>query len=161
MSDYIISDEPTPGLQQRFVVNPMLPLFYFMFGTTLVAWGWLAFNAYAMGSGKRVREWGILAFGAVMSVIITLGIFFLVTADVFPDIYDKYVVQCILLWKLAITYWVVIIQFSSFGLYEYLNPQHGKNSHGLVFFFVLMFLSFRGTGALAEQVPMLFRIALG
>src|SRR5690606_18988422 len=86
MSDYIISDEPTPGLQQRFVVNPMLPLFYFMFGTTLVAWGWLAFNAYAMGSGKRVREWGILAFGAVMSVIITLGIFFLVTADVFPDI---------------------------------------------------------------------------
>ena len=53
---YTLADEPQPSGLQHLVVNPLWPLFGFMFGGAWLAFPWYVFNGFAMGSPTRKRE---------------------------------------------------------------------------------------------------------
>lgn len=161
MNEYVIADEPRPGLQQKFIVNPILPLFYFMFGVSLLAWIWLAFNSQAMGSGRKTREWLVLAAGLLGAVLLSLVALYLVNAGVVPAVYAKYLIQMVLVWKIFITYWVVMLQYPCHELYLYLHPDQSKNNIGVVIFMALIFLSYNSSSVQSLEFPLWLKIALG
>lgn len=76
---YQIIDEPSPGTLSRFTVDPMWPLFAFMFGGPFISWAWSLFNGFALGSPSRGREaiavgLGVLAYFAVLIGMAATGL---------------------------------------------------------------------------------------
>lgn len=137
---YRILDEPRPGALARWAVNPLWPLLAIMFGGAWISWPWFAVNAFAIGSPTRWRELAL----AVGGFVGTAALFFaLLTAEangLLGGVAIEYAVVFLVVWKLAVSYWLYVLQGRTFGLFEYF---HGSTRNGMLVVFAGYFLSRR------------------
>jgi hypothetical protein len=120
MERYSIPDEPRPGVLQKLVVEPMWPLLAAMMAGCWLAWPWLCFNAYAMGSPTARREVALCALGLVGNVVLGSA---LLWAGSVGLVRDPLVFELLLLavtgWRLGISYVVVELQSRTFHIYAH------------------------------------------
>ncbi len=129
-TSYRILDEPRPGRLAQLAVDPMWPLFGFMFGGAAFAWLWFIVNGLALGSPTQRRE-VLLALGGFAGVILlALFIFWLAGAGVLPKAALVYALLAVTVWKLGVCYALYTLQSRSFDLYEYYG---GAVRNGAVF----------------------------
>jgi hypothetical protein len=119
LEGYRIADEPLPSRLERFAVNPIWPLFAFMFGGALIGWAWTVLNGFALGSPTRRREAGVVAGGLLGIVVITLVIGYLAGTGVLPREKIPHALLVVVLWKLAISYWLFFMQSRTFELFQH------------------------------------------
>lgn len=91
MAEYIIIDEPKPGLQQRFIVDPtaiflvsiLLPLLFTppLLGQYWMPFVWLMFNGYLLGSPTFKSELMLAIGGFVLWFLLVFGAASLAQAD--------------------------------------------------------------------------------
>jgi hypothetical protein len=118
-SVYRIVDEPRPAGWARLAVDPVWPLFAFMFAGTWLSWLWFAVNGAAVGSPTRRREGGLVLGGIAGSVVIAFVAGSLMSAGVLGPSSWWVGQLALVLWKLGITYWLFELQRRSFELYRY------------------------------------------
>ncbi|MEM7352080.1 MAG: hypothetical protein AAF657_14870 [Acidobacteriota bacterium] len=150
---YRIEDEPQPGAWTHLVVDPMWPLLAVMFGGAFISWPWFAINGFAVGSPTRRRELALAAGGFVGSFLIMIVILALAGQGVFGEVGVRYALISLTVWKLAMSYWLYVLQSRSFSLYEHFG---GTVRNGLVVVFLAYFLR----GRVAEAVPTLWAFVL-
>jgi hypothetical protein len=133
---YRILDEPRPGRLAQLAVDPMWPLFGFMFGGAAFAWAWFVVNGLALGSPTQRREGALVAAGVAGVFALGLGLFWLIGAGHLPQGGVAYALLAVTVWKLGVSYWLYTLQSRSFDLYEYYG---GAVRNGVVFVFVGVF----------------------
>lgn len=116
---YRLADEPSLQGLVRWAVDPLWPFFAIMFGGAFVSWPWFLVNAFAVGSPTRRREAITVAIGflgsfVALAVLFKLDGLGLISARVVP-----YALLPILVWKLAITYWLYTLQARTFELFRH------------------------------------------
>lgn len=120
MSRYRIPDEPLPSTWQHLAVRPFWPLLSVMLAGAWMAWPWLAINAKAIGSPTARTEIRLCLLGFLGSTVLGLAILGALGAGL---IHSKPVLSLLMLlvvvWRLGITYWVMILQSRTFHLYEH------------------------------------------
>lgn len=112
-------DEPRPGGLSRFAVNPLWPLLAMMFGGAWLALPWFALNGFAVGSPNRFRETALGAGGLAGSLALALAIGAADSRGALSETAIRFAVLGVVVWKLAVAYWLYALQSRSFGLYEY------------------------------------------
>ncbi len=120
---YRIQDEPSPGGLAHLAVNPVWALLAVMFGGAGLSWPWFVLNGMALGSPTRRQELGWAVGGLVGSLVIVLGISSLAASDLLGNLGVRYALLGLTVWKLAISYWLYMLQARSFHLYEYFGGQ--------------------------------------
>jgi hypothetical protein len=117
---YQIADEPIETSLRAFVVRPSVPLLAMMVAGAWLAWPWFAFNALAMGSPTRRKEVALCAAafvgtGALAAIVIALA-----RAGILPGGAPfRLALLAIVTFKLAMTYYIAIVQERTFHVYEY------------------------------------------
>lgn len=137
---YRIVDEPRPSGLARWTVQPLWPFLAVMLGGAVVAWPWFAVNAYALGSPTRVRETLWAAGGFLGNVLLTWGLFELAELTRMTPLGARYAVVGLVVWKLAISYRLYLLQGRTFSLYRYFG---GTVRNGVVVVIAAFFLSAR------------------
>lgn len=132
MSDYIIIDEPRPSALARFTVNPMWPLFAFMFGGAFFSWLWSILNSFALGSANKTKEIALVIVGISGFFCVILGAYFLVSIGVIEKINRDYFQLVLVLVELAVCYTLYVLQSPSFSIYEYFNGKVMSGIPGLI-----------------------------
>ncbi len=120
---YRIRDEPRPGALAHLAVNPVWPLLGVMFGGAGLSWTWFVFNGIAIGSPTRRQELGWAIGGFVGSFLLILGIGQLGADERLGALGVRYAMVGLTVWKLAISYWLCMLQNRSFHLYEHFGGQ--------------------------------------
>ena len=160
MQAYRLSDEPQPGTLARFAVQPLWPLLGVMFVGPWLSWPWFAFNGAAVGSPTRQRELMIVAGGFAGSFALVIVLLILAGAELVAKGALPYLFTILVVWHLAVSYWLYVLQSRTFALYEYYG---GVVTNGLPFVAVGFFLD----GLLATPVESVgsfgitLRLALG
>ncbi|MDE1165695.1 MAG: hypothetical protein PW845_09950 [Pseudomonas sp.] len=117
---YRIDDEPRPGTLARFAVSPLWPLLGLMLGGFWLGLPWFAFNAVAVGSPNRVREWLLVIGGLVGSVVLALVLMQLLSAGIIATDADvQYALLALLIFKLGIGYLLFNQQSATIEIYQY------------------------------------------
>jgi hypothetical protein len=145
--DYRILDEPRPGALARLAVNPLWPLLAVMFGGTWISWPWFVVNAFAVGSPTRWRETALAAAGFAGTAALFVGLVLLDARGVFGASGLAYAGVGLVVWKLAVSYWLYVLQGRTFALFEYF---HGAARNGVLVVFAGYFLSRRLFDLLAD-----------
>jgi hypothetical protein len=116
---YRIVDEPRPGGMARVAVDPLWPLFGYMFGGIWLSWLWFAVNSHALGSPTRKQELLLIAggIGGVGALAVLLG--WSMQAGWLSRGDAWWGLLAMTLWKLGVSYWLFAIQRRTFDLYEY------------------------------------------
>jgi hypothetical protein len=118
-ASYRIADEPTPGRLAGWTVNPFWPLLGTMLGGCWLGLPWFAFNAAAMGSATRRREWAWLIGGLLVSAALGGGLLFAAGAHLLPARAFRYAVVGLTAWRLLVAYLVFSLQQASFELHQH------------------------------------------
>lgn len=137
---YHIVDEPRPGALARLAVNPLWPLLSVMFGGAWVSWSWFVVNSFAIGSPTRWREAALALGGFAGTAALFVGLVTLEVNGAIGGVAISYAVVALVVWKLAVSYWLYVLQGRTFGLFEYF---HGATKNGLLVVFAGYFLSRR------------------
>lgn len=116
---YRIADEPKPGALQHLVVDPLWPFLAIMFGGAWLSWPWFIFNGFAVGSPSRRRELAIALGGFVASAGALFVLFYAVGIGWLPTGGLPYGLLVVVVVKLAVTYWLHVLQASTFEIYTY------------------------------------------
>ena len=117
---YVIPDEPRPGALGHLVVRPSAPLLASMLAGAWLAWPWFVLNAIALGSPTRRKEVGLVALAAAGTVALVVLTWLLIELGVIDSrTTASLAVLAISTWKLAMAYWVCIVQSRTFHVYEY------------------------------------------
>jgi len=116
---YRIADEPTPGRLAGWTVNPFWPLLGTMVGGCWLGLPWFAFNAAAMGSATRRREWAWLGGGLLVSSALGGGLLLAAGTDALPVRAFRYALVGLTAWRLLIAYRVFSLQQASFELHQH------------------------------------------
>jgi hypothetical protein len=152
---YQIIDEPQPGALSSIAVQPLWPLLGVMFGGAWMSWPWFVLNAFAIGSPTRGRETAIAAAGFAGNVVLGLGLGLLTAAGVVPETAGPYLYLILVVWKLAVSYWLYVTQAGTFGIYEYYG---GKVQHGIIILIVASFGGRAVLGPVLDAVPFLWLV---
>jgi hypothetical protein len=128
MLSYRIVDEPQPGALQQLAVDPVWPLFAYMFGGSLLAWLWFAINGQAMGSPTRKRELLLIAIGLGGTLLLVLAVGWAFRAGWIVQRQGWIALLAVTLWKLGISYWLYSLQSRTFDLYRYFG---GRAKNGI------------------------------
>lgn len=136
-SSYSIPDEPKPTAWSKAIVNPMWPLFAFMFINTGVAWLWLIINGIVLGSPTQKQEWLWIGAGVLSIFGFAIGLPIALNHELITERFIKYALLILLFIKLGISYRVYTLQNRSYPLYEYF---HGPVTNGSVLLIILFFL---------------------
>lgn len=150
---YRIEDEPQPGAWTHLVVHPMWPLLAVMFGGAFVSWPWFAVNGFAVGSPTRRRELALAVGGFVGSLVITVAVLLLASKEILSAAGVRYAMISLTVWKLAVSYWLYVLQSRSFALYEHFG---GTVRNGLAVVFIAAF----ARGRVLAAVPQLWAAVL-
>jgi len=126
---YRIEDEPLPSSLDKSAVNPLFPLLGLMFGGAWLAWPWFAFNAAAMGSPTRKREWQIVAGALLGSMVLALLVIWADREHVVSTYTVRFAILGLQVWKLGCAYKLQTMQSRTFELFEYYG---GTPRNGLV-----------------------------
>jgi hypothetical protein len=118
-SAYRIQDEPAPSGLGHLIVNPVFPLLSIMFAGAWLALPWFAFNAFALGSPTRRKELALALAAPVGLVAISLGLAVAYTLLKLPEASLPYLRVLLIVWKLAVAYWLFDLQKRGFALHEY------------------------------------------
>ncbi len=137
---YRIEDEPIPGRLAYVAVNPVWPLFGFMFAGTWIAWPWHILNAFAIGSSSRFRELGLAILGFCGSIVLSLGILYLAKRETLQGSGIEYALLGLTLWKLGVSYSLYTMQVRSFEIYQHYEE---IVRNGVVVVVIAYFLSHR------------------
>ena len=154
-STYQIADEPRPSGISHLAVNPIWPFFAVMFVGAWFAWPWFILNGYALGSPTRKKElWIVLGgvAGAAVIGFLALGILGSFESGEEARRYAPYLGVLFIAWRLAVTYWLHLVQASTFGLYQYYG---GTVRNGMGVVFVAALLGDRLASPLFESLPFL------
>ncbi len=135
---YRIADEPRPGSLAHLAVNPVWPLFAVMFGGAGFSWTWFVVNGAALGSPTRRREIGWAIGGLIGGLAMILGIFYLFERELLGELALRYSLIGLTVWKLAVSYWLFMLQSRSFHLYEHFG---GTVRNGALVVFLGYFLT--------------------
>ena len=103
----------------QLAVRPLWPLLGVMFGGVWLSWPWFVFNGFAVGSPTRWRETGIVLFGFAGAALSVVGLGYLVGAGILPRGGIPYALLVVVVFKLAVSYWLHALQERTFGVYEY------------------------------------------
>lgn len=118
-SRYAIPDEPRPGAQERWIVDPMWPLFAQMLGGSWLALPWFVFNGIALGSPTRRREWLLAGASLAGSAALLFAI------AVIAKRYDlgrtgvQLALLAVVALKLGVGYALYMLQARSFELWRH------------------------------------------
>jgi hypothetical protein len=117
---YQIADEPIETSLRGYAVNPNTPLLAIMLAGAWLSWPWFAFNAIALGSPNWRKEIALCAAAAAGTAGLGWLVLALVDAGVIADGAPlRLAVLGVVTFKLAITYYVSIVQERTFHVYEY------------------------------------------
>jgi hypothetical protein len=118
-ASYRIVDEPAPSGLAHLIVHPMWPLLSIMFAGAWLALPWFILNSFALGSPTRRKELVLALLWPPVLVALTFGLGLLHTLLELPKGAMPYLSMCVILWKLAVAYWLFDLQKRSFALHEY------------------------------------------
>jgi hypothetical protein len=118
---YKLPDEPSPGILQNLVVNPMWPLLAIMFVGAWLALPWFVFNAFAIGSPTRIKELLITVAGWLGIFLLAVAVVKCFEALALADSNLKYGFQLVVIAKLGVAYWLYFLQSRTFEIYEHFN----------------------------------------
>lgn len=117
---YRIEDEPRPGALAKFAVSPFWPLLGLMMGGLWLGLPWFVLNSIAVGCPNRVKEWIWAGVGLVGSVVIALGLLWLInTGYLNSQVQLQYAILILVVWKLSIGYVLFTQQSATIELYQY------------------------------------------
>ncbi|WP_339478871.1 MULTISPECIES: hypothetical protein [unclassified Pseudomonas] len=117
---YRIEDEPRPGALAKWAVSPFWPLLGLMLGGAWLGLPWFVFNAIAVGSPTRLREWLLAGLCLVGSLIIGVVLLQLVDAGyIQSQAQIQYALLILVVWKLAIGYLLFMQQNATIEIYQY------------------------------------------
>jgi hypothetical protein len=116
---YRIQDEPSPSGLGHLIVNPLFPLLSIMFAGAWLALPWFVFNSFALGSPTRRKELALAVAGplGMLGLALALGVASQVLE--LPKASLPYLQVLLIVWKLAVAYWLFDLQKRSFALHEY------------------------------------------
>ena len=118
-SGYRIADEPRPGAMEHLAVEPLWPFLAIMFGGAWLSWPWFVFNGFAVGSPTRQRELGIALGGFAVTAVMLVGLFYAVGVGWLPQESLPYALLALTVAKLAVTYWLHVLQSQTFEIYTF------------------------------------------
>jgi hypothetical protein len=117
---YQIADEPLETSLRAYVVRPSVPLLAMMTAGAWMSWPWFAFNAIAMGSPTRRKEVALCAAAFVGAGVFAAIVIALARAGVIPaGAPVRLAILAVVTFKLAITYYIALVQERTFHVYEY------------------------------------------
>lgn len=117
---YELPDEPRPGTLQRVAVRPLWPLLALMVAGPWLSWPWFVLNGHAVGSPTRWRETALALVGVLGSAVLFGAIWLAARADLYGGALGVHLsLLVLLLWKLGISYWLVVLQSPAVQLFEY------------------------------------------
>lgn len=117
---YRIEDEPRPGALAKWAVSPFWPLLGLMLGGAWLGLPWFVFNAIAVGSPTRVREWGLAGLCLLGSLVIGAVLLQCVAAGyIQTQAQIQYALLILVVWKLAIGYLLFMQQNATIEIYQY------------------------------------------
>jgi hypothetical protein len=117
---YQIADEPVETSLRAYVVRPSAPLLASMLAGAWLSWPWFAFNAIAMGSPTRRKEIALcIAAFAGTGLLGALVIELARAGVIMPGAPLRLALLGIVTFKLAITYYISMVQERTFHVYEY------------------------------------------
>ncbi|HEU4531300.1 MAG TPA: hypothetical protein VFR59_08935 [Steroidobacteraceae bacterium] len=124
---YQIRDEPVGGAQRGLIVDPFWALLGLMVGGAWLGAALFAINAWFLRGPNWQRELALtvaLLLGAPVIALLMVGAG---DAGVIPEVGMKYAFLTVILWKLAVGYWIYFQQQTGFDLYQYFGgkPQNG------------------------------------
>jgi hypothetical protein len=124
---YVIPDEPLPGAMERWIVDPMWPLFAQMLGGSWLALPWFVFNGVALGSPTRRREWLLAAASLVGSAALLFAVVAAAGAGWLEGTGVRLALLSLVTLKLAIAYVLYMLQARSFELWRHFGgvPANG------------------------------------
>lgn len=117
-SGYQIVDEPSPGKLSRFTVDPMWPLFAFMFGGPFFSWAWSLFNGFALGSPSRGREIIAVCLGVLAYFAVLIG---MAASGLLQQWGPAYVRITLVVVSLASCYYIYLKQSVACEIYQYFD----------------------------------------
>jgi len=115
---YQIIDEPSPGKLSRFTVDPMWPLFAFMFGGPFISWAWSLFNGFALGSPSRGREALAVLLGVLAYFAVLIG---MATSGLLQQLSPAYVRTALVVVSLATCYYLYLKQSVACEIYQHFD----------------------------------------
>ncbi len=118
-SGYRIADEPRPGSLAHLAVDPLWPFLAVMFGGAWLSWPWFVINGYAVGSPSRRRELAITISGFVLAAVVLFALFYAFGSGHLSQRSLPYALVVLTVAKLAITYWLHVLQAETFEIYTY------------------------------------------
>lgn len=149
---YVIADEPTPGVLERFAVNPVFPLLATMMTTTLFGMGWFVLNSFALGSTRKGRELAYAFAGVFGYAGLIVGLGVVHSMGLIEDSTQHYAAQFVLAWKLLFAYWIQSSQSVSFELFEHYG---GKPARGFIAFVAAFVLRIFVAGWIPDELVFL------
>ncbi|MGO1069402.1 hypothetical protein [Lysobacter sp. CA199] len=152
---YRLPDEPLPSGLSRYAVDPLWPLLTLMLAGGGFGLAWFAFNAAALGSPTRWREWACVALSVIGAPALALAIFAAQHNGLLDAEQAPYAMLSILLLKLGLAYALYLMQQRCFDIWEYYG---GEARNGLP---LMILLAVVGRGALdMSGWPTLLRLTL-
>lgn len=152
-SGYQIADEPKPGALEHLAVDPLWPFLAIMFGGAWLSWPWFIVNSFAVGSPSRGRELAIAIGGFIASAGALFAVLYSVGVGWLPRAGVPYAILVVIVVKLAVTYWLHVLQTSTFSIYTYYG---GVVRSGALVLMGGALLSFTLGPKLLEQAPFVY-----
>lgn len=141
---YQIIDEPAPSRLSHLATDPFWILLATLLGGVWLGWPWFVLNSLAVGSMHRVREISSILVGLAGSLtLVALG-GVAATHGTLDAQSLPYAMTVLIVWKLALSYLVMLWQAPSFELSVHFG---GVARNGAILAFVGLF--FRGQIAAA------------
>jgi hypothetical protein len=136
-ASYRIQDEPAPSGLGHLIVNPVFPLLSIMLAGAWLSLPWFIFNGFALGSPTRRKELalavaaplGLLALSTVLAILAALL--------ELPKGSLPYFQVLLIVWKLAVAYWLFDLQKRGFALHEHFGGQVRNGAPVLIAGFLL------------------------
>ncbi|MCG2592167.1 hypothetical protein LZ009_05170 [Ramlibacter sp. XY19] len=120
---YRIIDEPAPSRWSHLAVDPLWPMFAYMFGGTWLSWTWFVVNGHAIGSPTRWRETALVVAGFAGSFALAMGLGWAIGAGYIPREQTWLAILAVTLWKMGMTYWIFVLQARTVELFKYFGGQ--------------------------------------
>lgn len=111
------------GGETGLAVNPLFPLLALMFGGLWLAWPWFAVNGRVLGGDTFRHQLKLLVGGLVVASLMSIGLMWLLEAQIMTLRAFRYAVIGLVAWKLTISYMILVKQQVAFQIYEYYGGQ--------------------------------------
>lgn len=126
---YRIPDEPLDGGTRGWGIEPFWPLLAVMLAGAWLSAGLFAINAWFLRGPTWGREIALAAAMLAGTVVLVFAIDAAYASGTLSQPALKYALLVVVVWKLALAYWIFFLQQTGFALYEYFG---GRGQSGLL-----------------------------